>query len=310
MIKIQKITESGSEVVERPTKGSWIDIINPSSTEMQKLAQDAELDLEFVTAALESDEIARVEKVDHALFILARIPHFQGKGAQIPYMTLPMGIILTDDWVITICRHEHDLLREMEHKHQDTLSTHKPHLFVLHLLWGIANRYLSQLDEINKVVDRLEDRLGRSLQNREVLELLRYQKSLVYFTAALKTNKRMLERLQRTQFLELEPEEEDNLDDVLTENYEAMEMAEVASDMLGQTMDAFASIIANNLNVVMKFLAAVTIVLIIPQIIATFYGMNVMLPMEDVPSAFYILVGLSAVLSGIVAFFLWKKGWL
>jgi magnesium transporter len=120
----------------------------------------------------------------------------------------------------------------------------------------------------------------------------------------------MLERLQRTRFLELEPEEEDNLDDVLTENYEAMEMAEVASDMLGQTMDAFASIIANNLNVVMKFLAAVTIVLIIPQIIATFYGMNVMLPMEDVPSAFYLLVGLSAVLSAIVAYFLWKKGWL
>ncbi|MCI0393349.1 MAG: magnesium transporter CorA family protein [Chloroflexi bacterium] len=310
MIKIYRSTESGLEVVERPTKGCWIDMIDPGLEEARKLTQDAEIDLEFVTAVLELDEIPRVEKVDHALFILVRIPHFQGARARIPYVTLPMGIVLTDDMIITICKHEHELLRDLNHERQSALSTSQPHLFVLHLLWSITNRYLTQLGEINEIVDRLEDRLQRSLQNREVLELLRYQKSLVYFTTALRTNKLMLERLQRAELLELKPGDEDQLDDVITENYEAMEMTEIASDILSQTMDAFASIISNNLNVVMKFLASITVVLIVPQIIGTFYGMNVRLPMEDTPSTFYIMVGLSVIISGIVSFIFWKKDWL
>jgi magnesium transporter len=310
MIKIHKSTESGLEVVEHPTKGCWIDVIDPSLEEVRKLAQDTDLAPEFLTAALEPDEIPRAEKVESALFIVARIPHFQGVGARIPYITLPMVIILMDDRIITICKHEHDLLRDLDHERQSALSTHKPHLLVLHLLWNIANLYLHHLGEINKAVDRLEDRLQRSLQNREVLKLLRYQKSLVYFTTGLRTNMLMLERLERAKLLKLKPADEDQLDDVVTENHEAMKMAEIASDILSQTMDAFASIISNNLNVVMKFLASITVVLIIPQIIGTFYGMNVRLPLEEAPLAFYLLLGLSVVISAIIGFTFWKKDWL
>jgi hypothetical protein len=167
-----------------------------------------------------------------------------------------MGIIFTGDRVVTICRYKHNLLRDLPHEHQTDLSTAKPARFVLHLLWSITNNYLIHLSEIKKIVEDIEDRLQRSLQNREVLQLLHYQKSLVYFTTALRANETMLERLQRGEFLKMERRDADLLDNVFTENRQAIVMIEIARDILSQMMDAFASIISNNLNVVMKFLAA------------------------------------------------------
>ncbi len=314
MIKIYQSTDSGLEVVERPSQGCWIDVVDPSVEEARKVAEEAGLAAdvakEFVLTALASESIPRAEKADGALCILVRIPHFQGDGARIPYVTLPLGIILTNDAIVTICKHDHDLLRNLDEERKSAFSTHNPRVFVLHFLWGIATCYLAHLSEINQAVDRLEDRLQHALQNREVLELLRYQKSLVYFTTALKTNELMLERLQRVELLGLKADDEDVLDDLVTENHEAMLMAEIASDILSQTMDAFASIISNNLNVVMKFLASITVVLIIPQIIGTFYGMNVGLPIREHPFAFSVLVGLSVVISAVVGFIFWRKKWL
>jgi magnesium transporter len=166
---------------------------------------------------------------------------------------------VTDDWVVTVCRREQDLLRDLDDIQRENLTTSKPHQFVLHILWSVANSYIRYLGDINQSVDRLEDQLQRALQNREVLALLRYQKSLVFFTTALEINELMLERLQRAELMELTPEEADLLDDVLTENQEARRMSQIASDILSQMMDAFASIISNNLNVVMKFLASITL---------------------------------------------------
>jgi magnesium transporter len=217
---------------------------------------------------------------------------------------------LTDAAIITVCKLDHALLRNLNEERRGAFSTHKPRVFVLHFLWAIATGYLAHLSDISQAVDRLEDRLQRALQNRGVLELLRFQKSLVYFTTALQTNELMLERLQRAELLELESGDTDVLDDLVTENREAMLMAEIASNILSQTMDAFASIISNNLNVVMKFLASITVIAIIPQIIGSFYGMNVGLPIAEHPLAFGVMVSLSLVLSAIVAFIFWKKGWL
>jgi magnesium transporter len=239
-----------------------------------------------------------------------RIPHFQSATASIPYVTQPMGIIVTDEWVITICRHEHKLLHDLPHEHQINLSTDKPARFVLHLLWSVANNYILRLRQIDESVERVEDQLQRSLQNREVLELLRYQKSLVHFTTALRANETMQERLHRSKSLKLEPKDEDLLDDVFTENHQAIAMSEIASDILSQMMDAFASIISNNLNVVMKFLALVAVVLVVPTIISSFYGMNVGLPLADHPLAFLVLVGLSILISCMIGLILWKKHWL
>ena len=152
--------------------------------------------------------------------------------------------------------------------------------------------------------------MQRSLENKEVMELLRYQKSLVYFSTGLRTMLYMLERLERSNFFKVKSPDEDLHDDVLTEYREAMEMVGIQGDILSQMMDSFASIIANNLNVVLKFMAAITVILMIPSTIAAFYGMNIQLPLEDAPSAFAILTALSLILSAIVGVIFWKKGWL
>jgi magnesium transporter len=310
MIKIYRTTEGGMETVEHPIKGCWIEVTDPTEDEVRNLPQELSLPSEFVTYSLDPDEIPLIEKADDTLLILVRIPHFQSATAKIPYVTSPMGIILTSEWVVTICRHRHDLLHNLPHEHQTDLSPAKPARFVLHLLWGIANSYLHHLTEINKIVEETEDRLQGSLQNREVLELLRYQKSLVYFTTGLRANETMLERLRGGKFLKMERQDEDLLDDVFTENRQAIGGSQIASDILSQMMDAFASIISNNLNMVMKFLASITVILIVPTIIGTFYGMNVPLPLEDNPSAFLVLVGLSILSSLIVGLIFWKKDWL
>lgn len=310
MITIHRITKSGLETVERPMKGCWIDVTNPSPDEARKLAQDLSIPLRFVTATFDLHEIPRIEKVDEALFILVRIPRFQNAGASIPYMTLPLGMIVTDEWVMTICRYEHDLLRDLPPEHQSDLSTAKPARFVLHLLWNAANSYIQRLGEINEMVDQVEERLQRSLENREVLELLRYQKSLVHFITALRANELMLEWLQRSGFLESEQKDKVLLDGVFTENRQAMAATQIASDILSQMMDAFASIISNNLNVVMKFLTSAAVILVVPTILATFYGMNVRLPLEDNPSAFLFLVGVSMLISFMIGLVLWRRGWL
>jgi magnesium transporter len=310
MITIHQSTEAGMETVERCMKRCWIDVTNPTNDEAMNLSRELSIPSEFVTYSLNPDKIPLVEKGDGALLVLVRIPHFRDANASIPYVTLPMGIIVTDELVVTISRHEHELLRDLPLEHQTDISTAKPARFVLHLLWSVANNYLLHLDEINKVVEELEEQLQRSLQNREVLELLRYQKSLVHFTTALRANETMLERLQRGEFLEMERKDEDLLDDVFTETRQAIGMSEIANNILSQMMDAFASIISNNLNVVMKFLAAITVILIVPTIAATFYGMNVSLPLERNPLAFPVIVGLSILCALIVGLIFRKKNWL
>ena len=309
MITIYRSTDGNLEVIERPAKGCWIDVTDTAPEEARSLPGDLGIPWEFVAYSLDEDKIPLVEKSDDALLILVRIPS-KSQTAKIPYVTLPMGIIVTSEAVVTIRRHELELLRDLPHEQQADLSTEKRARFVLHLLWSVANAYLLHLNEIDKLVEALEDRLQRSLQNREVLELLRYQKSLVHFTTALRANETMLERLRRSELLEMERRDEDLLDDVFTENRQAIGVSEIASDILSQMMDAFASIISNNLNVVMKFLASVTAILIIPTIIGTFYGMNVALPWAKHPFAFLALVGLSILSSFLVGLFFRKKGWL
>ncbi len=310
MIKIHQSSETGLQIVSQQGKGCWVDVSHPTPDDVAYLTNKLGIPKEFVTASLNPHEISHIEKSDGALLILVRIPHSQGATARIPYVTIPLGIILAHESITTICADEPELLSNLSHEHQSDLSTANSTRFVLHLLWSIANNYIRYVGEIDTFVEAVEERLQRSLENREVLELLRYQKSLVHFTTALRANETMLERLQRSKSLAFDPKDEDLLDDVFTENRQAIGLSEIASDILSQMMDAFASIISNNLNVVMKFMASVTVILIIPTIISTFYGMNVQLPINDHPAAFLVLVGVSILGAIIVGVILWKKNWL
>lgn len=309
MITIYQSTETGFATLEQPLQPCWVDITNPTGEEIREVPIAYHFPPGFMTTALHRDEISHIEKVDNTLLIVVRIPHFQGSPA-VPYVTRPLGIIVTPQWVVTVSRYEHRLLHDLHPDHAADLNTAAPTRFILHLLWSVANAYMGRVNEINETVEGLEEQLQRSLQNREVLELLRYQKSLVHFITALRANEMMLERLHRSEFLEISAQDRDLLDEVFTENRQAIAMSEIAGDILSQMMDAFASIISNNLNVVMKFMASITVILVIPSLVGTFYGMNVPLPLAATPAAFWILLGISIAGSFLVGILFRQKNWL
>jgi magnesium transporter len=310
MIKIYKNTELGLEILPAPIDGCWIRVIDPTPEEIDVLRQLG-IPQDYITYPLDLDERARTERENGEILIVLRTPYFQGETSDIPYTTIPLGIILSNDYLVTICKRENDILRDFASGRVKGLSTKKRNRFVLRLLLNTATKYLVCLREITKSVDVLEDQLQLSTRNKEVLELLKYEKSLTYFTTALKSNELMMERLQRSQLFKTYPEDEDLLEDVLTENQQAIEMTNIAANILSSMMDAFASIISNNLNVVMKFLASITIVLSLPTMIASFLGMNVNLPLnEQHPLAFLAAILASVGLSSVVLYIFAKKDWL
>jgi len=309
MVAIYKNTEQGLSMLTEPTTGCWINAVNPTLDEIHWL-QSLGIPQDYITYPLDVDERSRTERENGELLILLRIPYFQGHNADIPYTTIPLGIILNDRYLVTVCKRETDILNEFADGRVKSLATSKRLRFVLRLLLSTATKYLVYLREINRTVEALEDQLQLSTRNKEVLELLKYQKSLTYFTTALKSNELMLERLQRSQIFKAFPEDEDLLEDVITENQQAIEMTNISSNILSGMMDAFASIISNNLNAVMKFLAAITVVLSLPTMIASFYGMNVDLPLDHLPVAYIYPIAFSLIISIVVVVVFYRRDWL
>ena len=308
MITIYSHNAKGLLTQKEPTSGSWLNVVDPSPQEISQI-QNLGIFQDFITYPLDLDEQARTEREDGVIFILLRVPYNQGQSEDVPFTTLPLGIILTDQLIITICKRDHEIIRYFADGKVRDFSPGKRNRFVLRLFLKTAQTFLVYLKEINKVVDALEDKLQLSQRNKEVLELLKYQKSLTFFTTALKSNELMMERLQRSQLFKMYPEDEDLLDDVLIENRQAIEMTNIASNILSSMMDAFASIISNNLNVVMKFLASVTILLSIPTIITSFYGMNVILPLANYQHTNLIILAVVFVIVILVSVIFWKKDW-
>ena len=309
MINIYKSSTTGLEQIPDFTSGCWVNMIDPTSDEIERVMGQG-IPQDFITYPLDMDERARSEREDDGkMLILIRIPFFQGLTVDVPYITMPLGIILTDQMIITVCRRQNDLTTEFASTKTKNLSTGKRLRFVLRLLLLNANKFLDHLRLINKMTEELEDRLQQSMQNKEVLELLKYQKSLVYFTTALKANELLLERLQRTQLFRQYSDDEDLLEDVITENQQAIEMVNISNNILSSMMDAFASIISNNLNVVMKFLASVTILLSLPTIITSFFGMNVALPFANQSFSWQLILGISMLVVGVTTWLFIRRRW-
>lgn len=309
MISIYKSTSNGLEQLNEFVSGCWVNMTDPTSDEIERMTSQG-IPQDFITYPLDMDERARTEREDDGrMLILIRIPFFQGSTVDVPYNTMPMGIILTEQMILTVCRRQNELASEFSSGKVKNLSTGKRIRFVLRLLLMNAQKYLIYLRTINKVTEDLEDKLQMSMQNKEVLELLKYQKSLVYFTTALKANELLLERLQRTQLFRQYPDDEDLLEDVITENQQAIEMVNISNNILSSMMDAFASIISNNLNVVMKFLTSVTIILSLPTIITSFFGMNVDLPFVGIPHNWLLIFGISLLLIGVTTWIFIRRRW-
>jgi magnesium transporter len=218
--------------------------------------------------------------------------------------------MILGNMIVTICRHENDILKVLSGGKYRLLKTGKRYRFVLYLFLEASVHYLNFLREINHATELVESRLRKSPRNREVLELLKYQKSLTYFATALRSNEVMMERVQKTQFFNAYEEDQDLLEDVLTENQQALQMTGIAAEILSGMMNAFASIISNNLNGVMKALAALTIILNMSAIVVSLYSMNVSLPGGGRPLLFLSVIGLSLGLTAAATYFFYKRDWL
>ena len=308
MITVYQIHPDSLVVVSSPTAGCWINVLEATQEDAAQLEAWG-FPSNYVTYALDPGERARVEHSHGVTLIVFLIPHAKPVPIDTPYVTLPLGILITESNIVTICRTRSHILRDIAAGKIPDMPTVHHRRFILKLLLRISEQYLKYLRTIDEAVEQTEVRLHHSLQNREVLELLKYQKCLVYFITALRSNELMLKRLQKSALL-THAEDEELLEDVLIEIRQAIELTEISERILGQMMGAFTSIISNNLNVVMKFLAAATIIISLPTLVASFFGMNVNLPAANHPLAFWFVIGLAGTLAiGIVLFF-WRKHWL
>ena len=311
MITIYRSNQNHLEKIDQVSYGSWINVTDPTSDEIEEL-QKLGIPQDFITYPLDIDERSRTEREDDGtIFIILRIPYFQGKKVDVPYTSIPLGIVLTNQFIMTICRWQNDIIQKFISNQVKGFKTNKHNRFVLLILLNTASKFLTYLREINKITETLEDQLQLSMKNKLVLELLKYQKSLVYFTTALKSNELMMERLRRSHLFRMYPEDEDLLEDVITENQQAIEMTNISSNILNSMMDTFANIISNNLNVVMKFLTSVTIILSLLAIVTGYFGMNIRFPLnlEMNPFSYLIILGVMMGLSTIVIVIFYKRDW-
>jgi len=286
----------------------WVHLESPDADQISALLKKYDLPEDFITDLQDADENSRMEYEDEAMLIILRVPlYYRHRSASVSFATAPLGIIIVPDKVITVSFYENEILTQyLDGKHRPFKITQQSFLLAINLRAAIY--FLKFLKEINRRTTNIENELHQSMRNKELIRLLRMEKSLVFFNTSLKSNEIILERMQRSRWLQNDPDAEDIIEDVIIENKQAIEMANIYSSILSGMMDAFASIISNNLNVVMKFLTSVTIILALPTLIASIYGMNVELPMQNYPYAFAVVMGLSLLLSILlVLIFIRKK---
>ncbi len=288
-------------------KGCWVHLQNPSRDEIDGLNARFALDPTYLQAALDEEESARIERDGDQTLIIVDIPYVDVEDNGYSYSTIPMGIIVVDDVIITVSTRETPLISDFTEERIRGFWTFKRTRFILQLLNRNASRFLAYLKQIDKASMFVQERLQESLRNQELLQMMKLEKSLVFFSTSLKGNEMVMEKMMRMEMLRKYPDDADLLEDVIIENKQAIEMCAIYRDIMSGTMDAFASIISNNLNIVMKVLTSVTVVLAIPSLFAAFWGMNVDVPFENSGFGFFIVVGISIVASIAAFVLLWKK---
>ena len=291
-------------------KGNWINMVAPNDDEIIEVCNKLKISEDFIRYALDNEEKARIdiEEDDNTILFIVDIPTREKEGDSLIYTTMPIGVIFVrDDYLITVSIKENSIIQNMMKNNMKNIVTYKKSRFLLQLLYENSSMYLNLLKKINKETEIAESILKNSMKNRALLKLLNLEKSLVYFTTSLKSNEVVMEKTMRGKIIKLYEEDEDILEDAIIENKQAIEMAKIYSDILNGTMDAYASIISNNLNRVMKFLTSITIILSIPTMIASFWGMNVPVPMQNNPYGFVILIGFSIIISVIATLWLNKR---
>lgn len=261
--------------------GCWVNLTYPSEDELNTVAVTLGVEPSFLRAALDEEETSRIDTEEGQTLIIIDAPSVE-KDDAVVYSTLPLGIIVTEKHIITVCLKETSILKDFQDGLVRNADTQKRTQFILYMLLQVAKRFLQYLKQIDKIYNYMERQLYKSQRNKELIQLLDLEKSLVYFNTSLKANEVTLEKILRGRIITLYEEDHDLLEDVLIEVRQAIEMANIYSSIISGMMDAFASVISNNLNVIMKVLTSITILLTIPNIFFSFYGMNVAnLPLDQ-----------------------------
>lgn len=309
MIQIFKTLEDGILNVENDiSDGCWIALTRPDATELENVASRCGVDLDDLRAPLDEEERSRLVIEDNYTLILVDIPMIEDKEEKDRYVTIPLGIVLTDKVIITVCLEETGVLTPFMQGRIRSFYTFKKTRLILQILYRNATLFLQYLRNIDRKSGDIEEKLHISQKNQELIELLELEKSLVYFTTSLRSNEVVLEKMVRAERIKKYPDDEELLEDVIIENKQAIEMANIYSGILSGMMDAFASVISNNLNIVMKLLATITIVLSIPTMIASFFGMNfVDIPLGGYRHGFLVVSIGTWIITGVVALILAKK---
>lgn len=318
MLKFYKTEGSAIREIEKLEDGCWVSAIAPSEAEISLLETELGVDRDFIRSALDEEESSRIENDDGQTLIVLDYPvaekpeqasgkkkHHSFDEDTISYYTMPMSIILTDNNVITVSLKQNPIIDDFANNVVKNVKTQFKTRFIFAILLRTAARYLLYLKQIDKISHYVEMQLHKSMKNKELIQLLGLEKSLVYFSTSLKSTETVLEKILRGRVIKLYEEDQDLLEDVLIEVKQAIEMSNIYSNILSGTMDAFASVISNNLNIVMKVLTIITIVMAVPTMVFSFYGMNVQgLPFAD---NIYMPVAISAVLAVIAGIVLSKS---
>jgi magnesium transporter len=287
--------------------GNWVHVVNPSKEELEEVTRATGVLPEFLQAALDEEETPRIDKEDEQTLILVDIPVVEPEGTSFVYNTFPLGIVITETNIITVCLEETTIIEDFCRGRVRGFDCAKKTRFVYQLLYKISSRFLQYLRQIDKAKTQVENALQKSLKNRELIQMLKLEKSLVFFSTSLKANEIVMEKMLKTNVLKRYPDDEELLEDVIIENKQAIEMCTIYRDILSGTMDAFASVISNNLNIVMKFLTSVTIILSIPTLFFSMWGMNVDVPFEGIKGGFLIVAGIAIVCTVVVTIILWRR---
>lgn len=306
MLGFYRTVENAVVRVDTITEGCWVNVVSPTADEINFLTDELQIDRDFVSAALDEEESSRIEVEDEQTLIIVDTPLATTEGKNLVYTTMPIGIIITRNHIVTVCLNEIAAITDISNGFVKNLQTTMKTRFLLTILLRVAQSFLIRLKHINKMSTHMENELQRSMQNKELMQLLALQKSLVYFSTSLKADEITLEKILRGRVIKLYEEDQDLLEDVIIEFKQAVEMSTIYSTILAGTMDAFGSIINNNLNNVMKILTIITTLMAIPTMIFSFYGMN-MHDLENFLPYTWLALGLSAVLVGLVGFFFWRK---
>lgn len=316
MIQIYKsLDENNSKLIQlnNITQDCWINIIAPSDEELLLVSKKTHVPIELLRAPLDDEETSRIDIEDDNIMVIVDIPFTEMEDNSLTYDTYPLAIIHTQSIIITVCLKNSKILSDFVHGKIKSFFTYKKSRFILQILNRVSTYYLLYLRQIDKKSLMIEKRLHKSMKNRELIQLHSLEKSLVYFSTSLKANEITLEKMLKINIMQKYEDDRDILENVIIENKQAIEMTEIYSNILASTMDFFASVISNNLNIVMKILASVTILMSIPTIIGGIFGMNIPLPLGSTetfssnPFPFFMVIGITIFTALIATFILYKK---